>query len=66
MDTLFAWCLLAKFNAPFSHDVQKNLIDSDFRNFRCLVAGKSLSEARILAATYPQYVKRLFIELRVQ
>ena len=29
-------------------------------------AGKSLSEALILAATNPQYDKRLFIELRVQ
>ena len=28
--------------------------------------GKSLSEALILAATNPQYVKRLFIELRIQ
>ena len=28
--------------------------------------GKSLSEALILAATNPQYVKRLFMELRVQ
>ena len=24
--------MVPKFNAPFSHDVQKNLIDSDFRN----------------------------------
>ena len=31
-----------------------------------LLTGKSLSEALILAATNPQYVKRLFIELRVQ
>ena len=31
-----------------------------------LCTGKSLSEALILAATNPHYVKRLFIELRVQ
>ena len=29
-------------------------------------AGKSLSDELILAATNPQYVKKLFIELRVQ
>ena len=32
----------------------------------CESTGKSLSEALILAATNPQYVKRLLIELRVQ
>ena len=31
-----------------------------------LCTGKSLSEALILAATNPKYVKRLFIELQVQ
>ena len=31
-----------------------------------LCTGKSLSEALVLAATNPQYVKRLFIELQVQ
>ena len=30
------------------------------------ITGKSLSEALILAATNPQYDKRLFTELRVQ
>ena len=33
---------------------------------RCLVKGKFLSEALILASTNPQYDKRLFIELLVQ
>ena len=32
----------------------------------CESTGKSLSEALILAATNPHYVRRLFIELRVQ
>ena len=31
-----------------------------------LLTGKSMSEALILAATNPQYDKRLFIDLRVQ
>ena len=33
---------------------------------QCFSAGKSLSEALILASTNPQYDKRLFIELPVQ
>ena len=32
----------------------------------CESTGKSLSEALILAATNPQYTKRLLVELRVQ
>ena len=35
-----------------------------FKNL--IFTGKSLSKALILAATNPQYVKRLFIELQVQ
>ena len=33
---------------------------------RCLVKGKFLSEALILASTNPQYDKRLFMDLPVQ
>ena len=39
---------------------------SSVKNCVSSSTGKSLSEALILAATNPQYDKRLFIELRVQ
>ena len=46
----------------FQVDVLKQVLVQNTLQFK----GKSLSEALILAATNPQYDKRLFIELRVQ
>ena len=40
-------------------------MDMDFRKV-AVHTGKSLLEALILASTYPQYDKRLFIDLPVQ